>query len=96
MTDAKPIPALFDPICQRPPDQIEEYRVFADAEGITPDEFVWREEGTLDRASGQFLCTACYMKAGSPTKPFHQGGWTATTENLGRDVFGLPEGTRYA
>jgi hypothetical protein len=39
---------------------------------ITPDSYVWSEEGTLNRATGQFLCDGCYIRAGMPTAP---GGW---------------------
>lgn len=77
--DRQRIPELKDPICERAPDQIAEYRAYANAEGVTPDEWVWREEGTLDRATGQFLCTSCHLALG-PSSP--TGRWTATPENL--------------
>lgn len=80
------IPRLFDPVCERTPDQIDEYVEFGRHEEMTPEEFVWSEEGTLDRATGQFLCTSCYIKAGQPSSP---RGWRATTANLARDVFGV-------
>jgi hypothetical protein len=41
---------------------------------MTPDDFVWREEGTLNRETGHFLCTSCYIKAGMPSSP---RGWVA-------------------
>ena len=72
---------LFDPICGRTPDQIDEYIELAKADGMTPEEWARAEEGTLDPATGQFVCTSCYMAIGQPAKPFPQR-WTATPENL--------------
>lgn len=65
-------PKLFDPSCKRTPDQISEYVEFAEMEGVTPEEYVWAEEGTLNTENGHFLCTDCYMKAGMPSSPT---GW---------------------
>lgn len=61
--------------CNRHPAQIEEYLSHAAAEGMTPDEFVTREEGTFNFSNGHFLCTACYIAAGSPTAK--HGRWEA-------------------
>lgn len=80
--EKRTIPKLKDPICGQMPDQIDEFRELADEEGITPDEFVWREEGTLDRRTGQFLCTRCYLALGQPSVDVRKGRWTATPENL--------------
>jgi hypothetical protein len=65
-------PKLIDPQCGRTPDQIDVYVSYAEYEGITPDEYVWREEGTLNMENGHFLCDDCYIKAGMPTSPT---GW---------------------
>jgi hypothetical protein len=42
---------------------------------MTPDDFVWQEEGTLNPKNGHFLCTTCYIKAGMPSAPGR--GWKA-------------------
>ena len=52
--------------CGKKPDEIDEYIVQAKVEKCTPDEFVWDEEGTLNRKTGQFYCTSCYIRAGEP------------------------------
>lgn len=52
--------------CNREPQEINEYVRFAAEEGLTPDEFVRRSEGTLNRFTGHFWCTACYIEAGQP------------------------------
>lgn len=36
--------------------------------------FVRAEEGTYNRTNGHFLCTACYIAAGSPSS---RNGWVA-------------------
>jgi hypothetical protein len=60
--------------CRRTPDQINEYVWAAAEEGITPFEYVWREEGTLNQGNGHFCCTECYIEAGMPVSP---QGWKA-------------------
>jgi hypothetical protein len=41
---------------------------------MTPDDYVWQEEGTLNRENGHFLCTRCYIAAGMPSS---ERGWVA-------------------
>lgn len=41
---------------------------------ITPDDYVWQEEGTLNPKNGHFLCTTCYIAAGMPSS---SQGWKA-------------------
>ena len=60
--------------CKKRPHEIEEYVEAAEAEGITPDEFVQIGEGTYNKKNGHFFCTDCYIEIGMPTKP---GGWVA-------------------
>jgi hypothetical protein len=60
--------------CGRHPDQIGEYLERAGYEGVTPDAIVEQDEGTYNPANGHFLCTACYIAAGSPSSP---RGWRA-------------------
>lgn len=60
--------------CNKPPNEIQEYIDIAEAEEMTPDEYVSKEEGTLNRLNGHFLCTQCYVKAGCPST---NRGWVA-------------------
>ncbi len=60
--------------CNKPPADIEEYRDAANEHAMTPAGFVVLFEGTLNRETGGFLCTSCYIAAGCPTAP---GGWKA-------------------
>lgn len=65
--------------CGKKPAELDEYSIefvresTGDAD-MTPDQYVWEEEGTLNRSNGHFLCTACYIKAGMPSSP---RGWEA-------------------
>lgn len=65
--------------CKRKPNEIQEYIDAASpecygGEGVTPEGYVWKEEGTLNLENGHFLCTDCYIKAGQPSSP---RGWVA-------------------
>jgi hypothetical protein len=60
--------------CGKSPDEIEEYVDQANAQDVTPDEFVELEEGTLNHANGHFACTECYISMGMPSSP---RGWKA-------------------
>lgn len=42
-------------------------------DGLTPDEWCWEEEGTLNKRTGEFCCTLCYIEIGMPSA---RGGWT--------------------
>lgn len=64
---------LPDPICTgcgKRPAEIEEYTDPEIIGSMTPDGYVREEEGTYNRENGHFLCTDCYIKAGSPGKPY--------------------------
>jgi len=61
--------------CNKHPAQIEEYVEAAEEAQMTPDEYVTKEEGTFNYSNGHFLCTSCYIEAGSPSSP---SGWQAT------------------
>jgi hypothetical protein len=72
-------PDLFCVGCGKTPSELSEYISAAkeEASGVadmTPDDYVWQEEGTLNRENGHFLCTPCYVKAGMPSSP---RGWVA-------------------
>lgn len=60
--------------CIRVPEEIAEYRQDRTGSSLSPTEFVKREEGTYNRKNGHFLCTTCYIMAGSPSGP---NGWKA-------------------
>ena len=56
-------------VCGRKPEEIEEYVEMVESQPEhydSPDDFVLLEEGTLNRETGQFYCTACYIQAGMP------------------------------
>ena len=53
--------------CNKIPAMIQEYVVCARNNGITPDEYVRREEGTLNPDNGHFWCTECYSEMGMPS-----------------------------
>lgn len=52
--------------CNLKPGEIDEYVHEAQNTGTTPEDFVWKEEGTLNRFTGEFFCTECYIKIGMP------------------------------
>lgn len=63
--------------CGKHPAEIEEYVEAADEEPEffkSAADYCWREEGTMNRENGHFLCTGCYVRAGCPSSP---RGWTA-------------------
>jgi hypothetical protein len=72
-------PELICVGCNKRPNELAEY-VSAASEAhsgvadMTADDYVWQEEGTLNRENGHFLCTNCYIKAGMPSS---RRGWVA-------------------
>jgi hypothetical protein len=62
--------------CNKHPADIKEYVNMGQAEDMTPDDFVRREEGTYNPENGHFLCTSCYIKAGQPSVKY-PGRWIA-------------------
>lgn len=63
--------------CGQPPEETHGW--IAHEQDMTADQYVWEEEGTLDRATGKYLCDYCFFAVGMPTS---KGGWKATPENL--------------
>lgn len=53
-------------ICGKEPNELQEYISAAYEEKITPEEYVRREEGTFNKETEQFYCTACYINIGMP------------------------------
>lgn len=70
MTQARP--DLLCAGCGKTPSQLDEYVDMGRVEGMSPEDYCWEEEGTLNRENGHFLCTNCYVKAGMPSSP---RGW---------------------
>jgi hypothetical protein len=56
--------------CQKHPADLEEYTDPEIIGDLTPNAYVRREEGTYNPENGHFLCTECYIKAGSPSRPY--------------------------
>jgi len=52
--------------CGFRPNDLGEYIVASEDYSCTPEEYVIRKEGTYDPETGTFLCTDCYIKAGTP------------------------------
>ena len=59
--------------CNKEPHEIEEYKEAADC-GLSPNQYVQREEGTYNCENGYFACTSCYIKIGMPSSA---RGWIA-------------------
>lgn len=72
-------PKLVCAVCNKTPGELIEYILFAEENEMTPDEYVWQEEGTLNRNTGYFVCTDDYFTIGMPIAP---GGWTVPDEGL--------------
>jgi hypothetical protein len=53
--------------CGLKPAEIFEYIDAAEAEGMSPDEYVIEFEGTYNPREGTFYCTDCYIADGMPT-----------------------------
>lgn len=69
---ANPSPVCIG--CSKRPSEIAEYGTDMTGEEMTADDYVRSNEGTFNPANGHFLCTDCYVGAGSPSSP---RGWTA-------------------
>lgn len=48
--------------CEQAPENISEICYYAREEGMTPEEFVLDQEGTLNTANGHFYCTGCLLR----------------------------------
>lgn len=60
--------------CNTKAADLPEYIEQGSENDMSADAFVRAEEGTYNRTNGHFLCTACYIAAGSPSSP---EGWIA-------------------
>lgn len=66
-------PELRCAICGKTPEELPEYAPENTGEDLSASDYVWAEEGTLNRETGKFACTPCYIRAGMPSSPT---GWT--------------------
>ena len=57
-----------------PAAEAEHARISAEITDSEVLEYIWGNEGTLDRKTGFFACTECYVKVGMPSS---DAGWTA-------------------
>lgn len=73
MTGTMEQPEISCGKCGQEPAQNSLIASLATEEGITPDEYIWQEEGTLNRETGKYACDSCYIAMGMPTTP---QGWT--------------------
>lgn len=58
--------------CRKTPAETGEYDQDALEAGMSVADFAWENEGTLNRKSGLFACTTCYIALGRPTSAH---GW---------------------
>lgn len=59
--------------CKKKPHEIDDYIQSAKYTGMTPEQYVREEEGTLNE-EGRFCCDECYLALGMPSNP---QGWRA-------------------
>ena len=52
--------------CGKKPEQLEEFAIMGKEYDQTAEEYLIKEEGTLNKENGHFYCTDCYIKAGMP------------------------------
>lgn len=62
----------YDPGCGNYASQLPGVVMYAEDAGMSPADYVRREEGTYNPESNHFLCDMCYIQAGQPTSP---AGW---------------------
>lgn len=62
--------------CGKAPADIAEYCDEELTDGESPNDYVWENEGTLNRLSGLFACTECYIALGQPSNHFPAAPWT--------------------
>lgn len=63
-------------VCEKRPEEIEEYVDGAEECAMEPDDFMREEEGTYNPKSGAFCCTPCYIAIGMPSED-HPNQWKA-------------------
>lgn len=68
MRPSPPRPSLVDPDCGRTPSEIAQYQMVNTRMTMTPENYVWMYEPTVNRENGHFLCDDCYVARGLPVK----------------------------
>lgn len=68
-------PRPFDPFCNRYADQIPSVVYEARLVDLSPEQWVFQEEGTFNIHNLHFACDECYIKLGTPSAP--GPGWKA-------------------
>lgn len=63
--------------CGKEPHELECYTELAMEEGLTPEEYVRRNEGTYNPVNGHFMCDDCYLAAGAPAVKWPGPNWIA-------------------
>jgi hypothetical protein len=65
--------------CKRRPAELHSVKMFAQARKMSPDDFVWHEDGTLNKSTGAFACDDCYVLMGMPlrSRDDPRGAWKA-------------------
>jgi len=61
-------------VCKKKASELTEYTTECIGWKLTPAQYVIKEEGTFNRESNHFCCTACYIDIGMPSGP---RGWKA-------------------
>jgi hypothetical protein len=74
MTEETIPPPIICFCCGHLPEEIDSIVDSAKEEGLTPDQWIMKEEGTYNPKSRQFCCDRCYIDLGMPTAPH---GWKA-------------------
>ena len=56
--------------CKKEPEEIDEYKYYANEDNLTPTEWVRRNEvvGKWGKGHNTFYCTSCYIAAGMPLR----------------------------
>jgi len=52
--------------CGKRPEDDSLIVLFAQYKGLTPDQYIWQQEGTLNDETGLYACDGCYIKLGMP------------------------------
>lgn len=53
-------------VCGKKPSEIKEYIEYSEIEGLNPEKYVIKNEGTYNHETGKFYCTSCYIAIGMP------------------------------
>ena len=54
-------------VCKKEAHEIPVYVAYAEMEGMTPEDFIYMNEGTFNYRNNLFYCNKCYIKIGMPS-----------------------------